>query len=188
MRRSPSVLRLSQIQGLPVIDTRIARQAGLVADVLISPVDRVMQAIDVQYGGGWFVQRIPAVLVRTVGTHVVLVDGSVDLEFSPPQAKDPNWVGSRAILGLDVFTLEGDRIGYVADALFNTETFQVLYYELTRPGWARLRRRRIYPEEVVGCSEDLMLVEPSRRLTQRETARDDYELRAGAFEPAAGGS
>ncbi len=187
MRRSPTVLRLSQIQGLPVIDTRIARQAGLVADVLLSPVDRVMQAIDVQYGGGWFVQRIPAAVVRTVGTHVVLVDGSVDLEFSPPHAKDPTWVGSRAILGMEVFTLEGDLVGHVADAFFNTETFQVLHYELARPRWARwLRPKRVYPEQVVGCSEDLMLIQPARRLS--ESTSQEEPQRASMLEPAAGGS
>ena len=46
--------------GLPVVDTHVARQAGIVSDVLLDLHTGRVAVLNVKHADGWLVQRIPA--------------------------------------------------------------------------------------------------------------------------------
>ncbi len=130
------------------------------ADVLVDPVACRVGAFEVQHGDGWFVQCIPAALVTRLGPHVILVAGSAGLEFAHPTVNDPAWLRAHTILGLEVLTEDGDRLGFVADAAVDRRTLAVTRYQVRRPLWGRWRRAGacVTPSDVLQCSAELMLV------------------------------
>ena len=75
---------MSQVIGLPVVDTHVARQAGVVSDVLIDVAAGRVAVLNVQHADGWLVQRIPAAYVYRLGPHTVLVADTLSVDMGPP--------------------------------------------------------------------------------------------------------
>ncbi len=155
-------MRLKQIFGLPVVDSRVARQAGTIADVFVDPRDARVAALDVLHGDGWLLQRVPAAYVRRVTSQAVLVVDSVEMELDEIRIHDRAWLRGRTLLGLEVLTEGGDCLGHVADVQLDARTLDVLSYELNPPLQGRLlgAPARIAPGDLVRYSSELLLVRP----------------------------
>lgn len=150
-------MRLSKVTGLPVVDTHVARQAGIVSDVLLDVQAGRVAVLNVKHADGWLVQRIPAEFVYRLGPHTVLVADTVSVDMGPPQA-DPRWFSIASVVGLQVLTEGGDRVGQIADAEIDDQTLAVRAYLLRNATGAWRRQGRIHPDEVVVASTELMLV------------------------------
>jgi sporulation protein YlmC with PRC-barrel domain len=87
----------------------------------------------------------------------VLVADTVAVDLGPPAA-DQRWFPIQSLVGLDVLTEGGDRVGQITDADLDDHTLAVKGYLLRRATGPWRRRRRVHPEEVVVCSPELMLV------------------------------
>ena len=152
-------MRLTQVIGLPVVDTHVARQAGVVSDVLIDVSAGRVAVLNVQHADGWLVQRIPAEYVYRLGPHAVLVADPLAVDMGPP-ISDQRWLRAEALMGLEVLTEGGDRVGHIADADLDNQTLAVRAYLLKRPRGAWRRGGRVHPDEVVAVGSELMLVRP----------------------------
>src|SRR5438067_2068282 len=107
-------VRLTRVTGLPVVDTHVARQAGVVSDVLLDMQAGRIAVLNVKHADGWQVQRIPAEFVYRLGPHTVLVADTVAVDLGPAAA-DQRWYPIESVLGLNVLTEGGDRVGQISD-------------------------------------------------------------------------
>jgi sporulation protein YlmC with PRC-barrel domain len=148
---------------MPVVDTHVARQAGVVSDVLLDMQDGRIAVLNVKHADGWLVQRIPAEYIYRLGPHTVLVADTVAVDLGPPKA-DQRWFPIESVVGLHVMTEGGDNVGQIHDAELDDKTLVVKAYLLRQTSGAWRRRGRIHPDEVVVCSPELMLVRgPARK-------------------------
>jgi sporulation protein YlmC with PRC-barrel domain len=150
-------VRLTKVTGMPVVDTHVARQAGVVSDVLLDLQAGKVAVLNVKHADGWLVQRIPAEYVYRLGPLTVLVADTVAVDLGPP-AVDQRWFPIQSIVGLEVLTEGGDRVGHIADADLDDHTLAVKAYLLRNASGAWRRHGRVHPDEVVNCSPELMLV------------------------------
>jgi sporulation protein YlmC with PRC-barrel domain len=168
-------VRLTRVIGLPVVDTHVARQAGVVSDLLVDVEASRVAVLNVQHADGWLVQRIPADYVYRLGPHTVLVADTLAVDMGPP-ISDARWLTVQALVGLEVLTEGGDRVGHISDADLDTQTLAVKTYLLKSPRGAWRRRPRIHPDQVVTVSQELMLVRaPS---TNPQGLADSVRLRS----------
>jgi sporulation protein YlmC with PRC-barrel domain len=150
-------VRLTRVTGMPVVDTHVARQAGIVSDVLLDLQAGRVAVLNVKHADGWLVQRIPAEYIYRLGPHTVLVSDTVAIDLGPPAA-DQRWFSIEAVVGLEVLTDGGDRVGQITDADLDDQTLVVKAYLLRNAAGAWRRGGRVHPDEVVNCSSELMLV------------------------------
>lgn len=150
-------MRLTKVTGLPVVDTHVARQAGIVSDVLLDLHTGRVAVLNVKHADGWLVQRIPAEYVYRLGPHTVLVADTVAVDLGPP-ATDQRWFPIQSVVGLQVLTEGGDRVGQIVDADLDDQTLVVRSYLLRNASGPWRRGKRIHPDEVVTCSPELMLI------------------------------
>lgn len=150
-------MRLTQVTGLPVVDTHVARQAGIVSDVLIDTQTGRVAVLNVKHADGWIVQRIPAEYIYRLGPHTVLVADTIAVDMGPPES-DQRWFPIESLVGLQVMTEGGDHVGQIFDAELDDHTLDVRAYLLRKATGAWKRASRVHPDEVVVCSSELMLV------------------------------
>ena len=150
-------MRLTKVPGMPVVDTHVARQAGVVSDVLLDMQAGRVAVLNVKHADGWLVQRIPAEYVYRLGPHTVLVSDTVAVDLGPPAA-DQRWFPIDSVVGLQVLTEGGDKVGRITDAELDDQTLAVRAYLLRKASGVWRRRGRIHPDEVVTCSPELMLI------------------------------
>ena len=150
-------MRLTKVTGLPVVDTHVARQAGIVSDVLLDLQTGRVAVLNVKHADGWLVQRIPAEYVYRLGPHTVLVADTVAVDLGPP-SPDQRYFPIQSVVGLNVLTEGGDRVGQITDADLDDQTLAVKAYLLRNATGAWRRHGRIHPDEVVTCSPELMLI------------------------------
>ena len=153
--------------GMPVVDTHVARQAGIVSDVLLDVESGRVAVLNVKHGDGWLVQRIPAEYVYRLGPHMVLVADTIAVDVGPPPS-DRLWLPIDSVMGLEVLTEGGDRVGEITDAEVDDQTLHVRAYFLRNAEGAWRRRGRVNPDEVVTCSSDLMLVRERAKETRKK--------------------
>jgi sporulation protein YlmC with PRC-barrel domain len=158
-------VRLTKVTGLPVVDTHVARQAGVVSDVLLDMQAGRVAVLNVKHADGWLVQRIPAEYVYRIGPHTVLVTDTVAVDLGAPQA-DQRWFPIESVLGLEVMTEGGDSVGEILDAELDDQTLKVRAYLLRKASGAWKRGSRVHPDEVVLCSPELMLVKERKSTRQ----------------------
>lgn len=150
-------MRLTKLTGLPVVDTHVARQAGVVSDVLLDLQAGRIAVLNVQHADGWLVQRIPAEYIFRILPHTVLVSDSVAVDLGPPHA-DQRFFPLEALVGLEVLTEGGERVGHIEDADLDAQTLAVTAYLLKETHGVWRRRGRVLPDEVVTYSPELMIV------------------------------
>lgn len=150
-------MRLSKITGMPVVDTHVARQAGVVSDVLLDMRAGCVAVLNVKHGDGWQVQRIPAKYIYRLGPHTVLVADTVAVDLGP-SASHQRWFPIESLVGLQVLTEAGDHVGRISDAEVDDQTLQVTAYLLKKETGLWHRQGRIQPQDVVNCSPELMLI------------------------------
>jgi sporulation protein YlmC with PRC-barrel domain len=142
---------------MPVVDTHVARQAGIVSDVLVDMQGGRIAVLNVKHADGWLVQRIPAEYVYRIGPHTVLVADTVAVDLGPPQA-DQRWFPIESVVGLQVMSEGGDHVGEIQDAELDDKTLAVRSYLLRKTVGKWRRRGRVHPDEVLACSSELMLI------------------------------
>jgi sporulation protein YlmC with PRC-barrel domain len=147
---------------LPVVDTHVARQAGVVSDVFIDVMAGRVVLLNVQHADGWVVQRVPAEFVYRLGPHTVLVSDTLAVDANPPSA-DRQWFHTQALFGLEVLTEAGDRVGYIADVELDPQTLAVTAYVLKKSSGIWPGHGRVYPDEVVIASPEMMIVSESKK-------------------------
>jgi sporulation protein YlmC with PRC-barrel domain len=140
-----------------VVDTHVARQAGIVSDVLLDMQGGRVAVLNVKHADGWLVQRIPAEYVYRLGPHTVLVADTIAADLGPPQP-DERWFPMQAVFGLPVMTEGGDHVGQISDADLDNQTLVVKAYLLRKASGVWRRLGRVHPDEVVACSSELMLI------------------------------
>jgi sporulation protein YlmC with PRC-barrel domain len=155
-------VRLTRVTGLPVVDTHVARQAGIVSDVLLDMQAGRVAVLNVKHADGWLVQRIPSEYVYRLGPHTVLVADTIAVDLGPPPT-DQRWFPIESVLGLQVMTEGGDQVGQIFDAELDDHTLDVRAYLLRKASGAWKRVGRVHPDEVVGCSPELMLVRERKK-------------------------
>jgi len=155
-------VRITRVTGLPVVDTHVARQAGVVSDVLLDVQAGRVAVLNVNHADGWLVQRIPAEYVYRLGPHTVMVSDTVAVDLGPPAAEQ-RLFPIQSLIGLEVLSDGGERVGQIVDAELDEQTLAVKAYLLRDAQGAWRRHRRIHPEEVVSCSPELMLVKERKR-------------------------
>jgi uncharacterized protein YrrD len=152
-------MRMTQVRGLPVLDSEKARQAGVVAGLVIDVGAACVKALDVKHGDGLLVHRVPAECVERIGPRAVLVPHSSELELIPPRDWGDTLFGTDALIGLEVLSEGGERVGFVSDVHFGPKTRAIHSYEVTTGAWEPwLRHTRLHPVEVLACSGDAMVV------------------------------
>jgi sporulation protein YlmC with PRC-barrel domain len=171
-------MRVSQVRGLPVLDSTRARQAGVVADLVIDVTAARVVALDVHHGDGLLVHRVTMDSVERVGSRSVLVPRSSELELAQPREWADHLMVTDALIGLEVLSEAGERVGYVSDVHFGPKTKSIHSYEVTTSAWEPwCRRTRLHPAEVLACSPDAMLVTPDAyRPTFRPVERLQHAL------------
>jgi sporulation protein YlmC with PRC-barrel domain len=147
---------------MPVVDTHVARQAGIVSDVLLDLEAGRVAVLNVKHADGWLVQRIPAEYVYRLGPFTILVADTVAVDLGPP-AVDQRWFPIESVVGLEVITEGGDRVGEITDADLDDKTLAVKSYVLRNASGAWRRLGRIHPDEVVTASPELMLIRERRK-------------------------
>jgi len=177
------------VRGMPVIDLASARRAGFVLDAFIDPLDGCIAALDVGGRGEGGHRRLPGPNVRRIGRHAVVV-------FRPEGLAEPLLDEDRALdigvlLGLEVLTDTGDRVGFISDVYLDPDTLAVNAYELRTPTIERWLKgpRLILPRQVVLCSRDLMVVPDPQRIAPVPLATEQTQAvtqpRWAGREPAA---
>ena len=127
------------------------------SDVLLDLQTGRVAVLNVKHADGWLVQRIPAEYVYRLGPHTVLVADTVAVDLGPVVA-DQRWYPIESVVGLDVLTEGGDRVGQIVDADLDDQTLAVRSYLLRNASGPWRRRGRVHPDEVVTASPELMLV------------------------------
>lgn len=155
-------MKLTKVVGMPVVDTHVARQAGIVSDVLLDLQAGRVAVLNVKHADGWLVQRIPAEYVYRLGPFTILVADTVAVDLGPP-AVDQRWFPIESVVGLEVLTEGGDRVGEITDADLDDKTLAVKSYVLRNASGAWRRLGRIHPDEVVTASPELMLIRERRK-------------------------
>jgi sporulation protein YlmC with PRC-barrel domain len=155
-------VKLTKVVGMPVVDTHVARQAGIVSDVLLDLQAGRVAVLNVKHADGWLVQRIPAEYVYRLGPFTILVADTVAVDLGPP-AVDQRWFPIESVVGLEVLTEGGDRVGEITDADLDDKTLAVKSYVLRNASGAWRRLGRIHPDEVVTASPELMLIRERRK-------------------------
>ncbi len=155
-------MRLTKVTGLPVVDTHVARQAGIVSDVLLDMQGGRVAVLNVKHADGWLVQRIPAEYVYRLGPHTVLVADTIAVDLGPPQAEQ-RFFPMESVLGLKVMTEGGEPVGQISDADLDDQTLAVRAYLLRKATGAWKRLGRVHPDEVVVCSPELMLIRDRKK-------------------------
>ena len=155
-------MKLTKVVGMPVVDTHVARQAGIVSDVLLDLEAGRVAVLNVKHADGWLVQRIPAEYVYRLGPFTILVADTVAVDLGPP-AVDQRWFPIESVVGLEVMTEGGDRVGEITDADLDDKTLAVKSYVLRNASGAWRRLGRIHPDEVVTASPELMLIRERRK-------------------------
>jgi sporulation protein YlmC with PRC-barrel domain len=141
---------VTKLLGLPAVDLFRARVLGEVTDVLIDPAASRLDALDVQ--PRWASPlRISAPRVRRIGRHAVMLDPGDGAPALPLEDEDPR-IDLAALVGLEVLTDRGDRVGHLADAYVNVASLAIeAGYRGIRAGGALLgalaRLQRSYPSE-----------------------------------------
>jgi sporulation protein YlmC with PRC-barrel domain len=155
-------VKLTKVVGMPVVDTHVARQAGIVSDVLLDLQAGRVAVLNVKHADGWLVQRIPAEYVYRLGPFTILVADTVAVDLGPP-AVDQRWFPIESVVGLEVLTEGGDRVGEITDADLDDKTLAVKSYVLRNASGAWRRLGRIHPDEVLTASPELMLIRERRK-------------------------
>jgi len=148
---------------MPVIDLLKARRVGKVKNVFLNATTGRLAALDVGHYGPFKHAHVAGRHVRRIGHQAIVLVSAEDLEDAAMLSED--MIDVHTLLGIEVLTDEGDRVGYVSDVYLNPDTLAVDAYALRTPPITRLFKgpRMIAPERMVLCSHQLMIVTPEGR-------------------------
>lgn len=173
-RSSPVMMPLSDLRRLPAVDLAAARRLGAVDSVQIDAHGSRVAALDIRPAGQSEVVRVAGQRVRRVGHHAIVVTSGPIQQDAP--AEVDRWLELRELLGLEVLSDSGDRVGFIADGYVNRESLAIEAYKLDTPIWRRWLRGEdiIMPSDVLACSRELMIVPTQARSFAAMPLREDH--------------
>jgi len=148
---------------MPVIDLLKAQRVGKVKNAFLNATTGRLAALDVGHYGAFKHAHVAGRHVRRIGHQAIVLVSAEDLEDAAMLSED--MIDIRTLLGIEVLTDEGDRVGHVSDVYLNPDMLSVDAYELRTPPLTRLFKgpRMVAPERMVLCSHQLMIVTPLGR-------------------------
>jgi uncharacterized protein YrrD len=153
-------MKISELEGKPVIGMATARKAGVVADALVSPSHDAIAALVVKGAQRGPNRIIPVGSVRAIGPDAVTIEHS-DLLRPPEQVPELAGLASLAsVVGSRVLTPDGQVLGDVSEVTFDPSTYRVLSYEY-RPGWLKGHltvQHPIAPADIVGLGDGIVTI------------------------------
>ena len=118
-----SLMRYSEVIGLPVIITGGGEKVGVVEDIFFSPCSRRIKGFLLERSAHGILKR--AVMMRDVagiGRDAVLIK-SINSRMTVKKADDTGELEGRGeIKGLRIYSKDGEELGEVKDVLFDGET------------------------------------------------------------------
>jgi uncharacterized protein YrrD len=149
---------------MTVVDLAKARRVGIVQEVFLDPSRGRLGGLEIGPAGEFPEPRVAGRDLRHLGQHAIVMRTPRAEERAGPEGED--WgLPLPTVLGLEVLTDYGDRVGYLSDVYLNPDSLAVEAYELRTPLWERWlgRRRLVQPQQVLVCSAELMIVPASER-------------------------
>jgi sporulation protein YlmC with PRC-barrel domain len=154
------MLRVSQIHGLPVLDSEAPRQSGIVGDVVLDLVNRRVSALDVVHGDRLLRYRVPIEEVDAIEPKMVLIPESAEREWRQTESWNSRAAGSTALVGQTIMNPEGDPVGRLRDVLVRADNLAIASLEIDAAAGLPWLRRSILPiDRVLAASADALIVD-----------------------------
>ncbi len=174
LSRSPlwegiTTMRITQLRGLRVISLSEALKMGKVDEALLDPTGRWVAALRVRSGGlGGNDHLVLREAVKRVGQHAVILGAPVNVGDESKTPDLDRLIELKTFIGLEVVTDEGMLLGRVHDAEIDTQTLNIIDYELTRNFWDSYLQTglRVSAQETLSGSKDVLIV-PQSALRKR---------------------
>jgi len=130
MSNQPEVLKQSELLNRLVLDRHTAEEVGRVVQLLLDPPDNRVVALTCKSGFlGSKKQSFTWAQIETIGTDSIMID--VSPEETPTENKE-SW---DVLIGHEVWTDAGNKVGKLADYLLNPKTGDVINYLFSSNGW-----------------------------------------------------
>ncbi|MFB2837665.1 PRC-barrel domain-containing protein [Floridanema evergladense] len=131
MNRQESVIKQSQLINLLAIDRRTAEELGRVDHLWLNTQTHKVIGLTCKAGFlGSSKQRIIWQQIESIGEHSILVNINAE-EFANPEKPDEAYT----LIGHEVWTDTGSKVGKLVDYLIVPETGAVINYLFTSSGW-----------------------------------------------------
>jgi sporulation protein YlmC with PRC-barrel domain len=153
---------VTDLRGLRIISLVSALKMGTVEDALLDPSCRYIAALCVRAYGPGKRRYVLRQSIQRIGRHAVILGGTDDMpgEFSLDTAD--RLINLRTLIGLVVVSDQGNLVGRIRNAIFNTSTLVIATYEVSQAGLgSRLAARRplrVDVSEVLSCSKDVLII------------------------------
>lgn len=156
---------VTDLRGLRIFSLMSALRMGVVADALIDPSCRHVEALVVREYGPGARRLVPRRLVRHVGRNAVILAGTDETHDSTEVENADRLINLGTFVGLEVVTDYGNLVGHVHNAIIDSETLAVDQYEVEGRGIERLLghhgMRRIDAAKALSASKDVVIVPES---------------------------
>jgi uncharacterized protein YrrD len=154
--------KYSEVLNLPVICADSGKKVGIVKDIIFSPGNREIKAFLLEHKGLDFNKRvILAKDMLNLGEDAMVVDNPECISEMDRQAYSDAFKDEGSILGLRIFSKDGEDLGTVKDVIFDWKTGRIEGVEIS-DGLLQdvMQGRRILPLfGKVEFSEENLLVE-----------------------------
>ena len=167
--------RYERVKGLPVITVAEGKQVGKVDDLVIDPERKAVRWLRLHTGGLLGGERmwVPVDAVHGLGEHNVTINAEADVRAraDAPEA-DTLVKAGRGVIGNQVVTETGQRLGEVRDYEFTPDTFALTNLFLP-PGMNILGQFMTIPgDKVLTIGEDMIVVATTAGMGPEEQADD----------------
>jgi uncharacterized protein YrrD len=130
MSKQPEVLKQTELLNRLVLDRHTAEEVGRVRELLLDPpAHRVVGLICKSGFLGSKKRSFTWAQIETIGIDSILIDVSPE---ETPREKQEYW---DALIGHEIWTDGGNKVGRLADYLLNPKTGDVINYLFSSSGW-----------------------------------------------------
>jgi sporulation protein YlmC with PRC-barrel domain len=169
--------RYELVKGLPVITMAEGKEVGKVDDLVVDPERKAVSWLRLHSGGigmlGAARLWVPTEAVHGVGEHALTINAEADAR-SAGDAPEAFALGKakRGIIGSEVMTENGERLGEVRDYEFDPYTFALTSLSIPPAGNVPGDVLTIAGENVITIGEDVIVVATAGVIRSEETAED----------------
>ena len=174
-------MNVTDLRGLRVFSLMSALRMGTVEDALLDPTCRYVAALVVREFGPGPRRLVPRRLVKRVGRNAVILAGTDDMPEELPPENAGRMVNLRTMLGLEVVSDYGNRVGRIRNAVIDPQTLTIERYVVDRSAMDRLwpggQPYQVDASQTLSASKDVLIV--SESVLEEEPAAAEQSL-AGA--------
>jgi sporulation protein YlmC with PRC-barrel domain len=167
---------VTDLRGLRIFSLMSALRMGVVADALLDPSCRHVEALVIREYGPGARRLVPRRLVRHVGRNAVILAGTDEAHESTEIENADRLINLAAFVGLEVVTDYGNLVGRIHNALIDPDTLAIDEYEVEGRGFERLLghrgMRRVVAGETLSASKDVLIVPESVMSEPTRTAHE----------------